>query len=39
MLLGYCLEPRPYRRALGTAGSVMIIGLSMSGVSYSKKTD
>ena len=37
MLLGYCFEPRPYRRALGTEGSVMTIGLSMNGCSYSKK--
>ena len=27
MLLGYSFEPRPNSRALGTAGSVMTIGL------------
>ena len=30
MLLGYSLQPRPYSRALGTAGSVMTIGLSIN---------
>ena len=36
MLLGYSLEPRPNSRALGIAGLVMIIGLSINGGSYSK---
>ena len=36
MLLRYSFEPRPYRRALGTAGSVMTIGLSINGCSHSK---
>ena len=36
MLLGYSFEPRPYSRALGTAGSVMTIGLSINGCSHSK---
>ena len=35
MLLGYSFEPRP--RALGTAGSVMTIGLSMNRCLHSKK--
>ena len=35
MLLGYSLEPRPYSRALGTAGSVMTIGLSINWCSRS----
>ena len=30
MLLGYRFEPRPYIRALGTVGSVMIIGSSVN---------
>ena len=38
MLLGYCFELSPCRRALGTAVSSMTIGLSMNGSSYSKKT-
>ena len=36
MLLGYSLKPRPNSRALGMAGSVMTIGLSINGGSYSK---
>ena len=38
MLLGYSFEPRPYTNshALGTAGSVMTIGLSINGCSHSK---
>ena len=28
MLLGYCFEPSPCRRALGTAVTAMTIGLS-----------
>ena len=30
MLLRYSFEPRPNSRALGTAGSVMAIGLSVN---------
>ena len=37
MLRGYSLEPRPNSRALGIADSVMTIGLSINGGSYSKK--
>ena len=36
LLLGYSFEPRPYSRALGIAGSVIIIGLSINGCSHSK---
>ena len=36
MLLGYSFEPRPYSSALGTAGSVMTVGLSINGCSHSK---
>ena len=31
LLLGYSFEPRPYKRVLGTAGSLMTIGLSIIG--------
>ena len=37
MLLGYSFEPRPNKRVIGTAGSVMTIGLSIKGCSHSKK--
>ena len=37
MLLGYSFEPRPNNCALGIAGSVMTIGLSINGCSHSKK--
>ena len=37
MLLRYSLEPWPNSRALGTAGSVMLIDLSIKGCSHSKK--
>ena len=37
MLLGYNFEPRPNSRALGTAGSVVTLGLSINVCSYSKK--
>ena len=37
MLVGYSFEPRPNSRVLATAGSVMIITLSLNGSSYSKK--
>jgi len=37
LLLGYSFEPRPNSRALGTAGSVMSIGLLVNGCSHSKK--
>ena len=36
MLLEYSLEPRPNIRALGTAGSVMNIVLSINGCSHTK---
>ena len=36
MLLGYSFEPGPNSRALGTAGSVMTIGLSINGLSHAK---
>ena len=36
-LLGNSFEPRPNSRALGTAGSVMLIDLSVEGCSHSKK--
>ena len=36
MLLAYSFEPRPNSRALGTAGSVMTIGLSINGFSHAK---
>ena len=34
MLVGYSFEPRPNSRVLATAGSVMIIALSLNGSSY-----
>ena len=37
-MLGYCFQPRPNGRVLSTAGSVMTIGLSINGLSHSKKT-
>ena len=36
LLLGYSFKPRPYRRALGTAGSLMTIGLSIIGCLHSE---
>ena len=39
MLLGYSFDYRPNSSALGTAGSVMIIGLSINGSSHSKKPE
>ena len=36
MLLGYSFEPRTIIRALGTAGSVMNIVLSINGCSHTK---
>ena len=36
MLLGYSFKTRPNSRALGIAGSVMTIGLSINGCSHSK---
>ena len=38
MLLGYGFEPRPYTYALATAGSVMIVSLSMDGLLACEKT-
>ena len=37
ILLRYSLEPRPNNLVIGTAGSVMTIGLSINGCSHSKK--
>ena len=37
MLLGYNFEPRNNSRVLGTAGSVVALGLSINVCSYSKK--
>ena len=39
MLLGYSFEPRPKRRMLATAGSVMTIGLSINLCSHSEKNN
>ena len=36
ILLGNSLEPGPYNRVLGTAGSVMTIGLPLNGCLHSK---
>ena len=36
LLLGYSFEPRPYRLALGTASSLITIGLSIIGCSHSE---
>ena len=36
MLLGYSFKPRPNSRALGMAGSIMSIGLSINGCSHSR---
>ena len=36
LLLGYSFEPRTNSRVLSTANSVMTIGLSINGSSYSK---
>ena len=36
MFLGYNFEPRPNSRAIGTAGSVMTIGLPINRCSHSK---
>ena len=36
LLLGYSFEPRTNSRVLSAAGSVMTIGLSINGSSYSK---
>ena len=37
MFLEYSSKPRPNSRALGTAGSVVTISLSINGCSHSKK--
>ena len=36
MLLGYSFKPRPSSRLLDIPGSVMAIGLSINGCSYSE---
>ena len=36
MLLGHSFKPRPNSRALGIAGSVITIGLSINGCSHSE---
>ena len=36
MLLGYSFKPRPSNRLLDISGSVMAIGLSINGCSYSE---
>ena len=36
MLLGYNFEPRPNGSAIGTAGSVLTIGLPINRCSHSK---
>ena len=38
MLLGYGFEPRPYTYALTSAGSVMIVSLSMDSLLAHEKT-
>ena len=38
MLLGYSFEPRPNSRAMGTAGSVMIIGFAKKKPVWREKT-
>ena len=37
MLLGYSFEPRPNSRAVGTAGSVMIIGFAKKKLSLTRE--